>query len=395
MLIVLLPDKFTKFVAYKYQIEYLKKNLKTKVEVNDLFSVVNKNWEKFFPEKRYSKVKFFNNFFQWKKYFQDKIKKEKNITVLNLLGSEGLNSLLIHYELYKSKTKIIQIKSPEVCVENKSYNYTLYKKLIKGVYLLFTNFKRLKFYIQSSIIKKIGSLLIMKELIVLYSGKKKYTFPHLNAKKVNYLNIHSSDYSNHLLLNLNKKKFVHKNFIVFLDTTTPYFVGDKALFGYKINYNASKWYDDLNNFLKKIEKEFKSRIVIIPHPRVRHLKNPYYLKKFEVRKDIDAANKLIAHSKFLISLSPSTAVSYCVINNKPINLLYNNQILKHNPVMFDEMKFMSKVLKTGLININKNFNKNSFSLSVNEKMYKKYKFDYLTSRNIKEKMNHEIINGIL
>ena len=69
MLIVLLPDKFTKFVDYKYQIKYLKKNLKTKVEVNDLFSVVNKDWEKAFPGKRYGKVKIFNNFFSMEKIF--------------------------------------------------------------------------------------------------------------------------------------------------------------------------------------------------------------------------------------------------------------------------------------------------------------------------------------
>ena len=63
--------------------------------------------------------------------------------------------------------------------------------------------------------------------------------------------------------------------------------------------------------------------------------------------------------------------------------------------MLEEMRFMSKILKTGLININKDFNKSTISLSVNKKMYKKYKFDYLTSKDINKKLNHEIINSIL
>ncbi len=236
----------------------------------------------------------------------------------------------------------------------------------------------------------------LEELTVLYSGKKKDILPHLNARKINYQSFHSSDYSNHLLLNLNgKKKKLKKNFIVFLDTTTPYFTGDKALFKYKINYEQVSWYEDLNNFLKLTEKHFKSNIIIIPHPRVRHLKNPYYKKRFEVRKDIDASNKFIKDCKFVLAISPSTAVSYCVINYKPITLIYNDQIIKNNPTMLNEMKFMSKVLKTGLININNGFDKKKFSTTIDKKIYDKYKYDYLTSKKISEKMNHEIINDIL
>jgi hypothetical protein len=55
---------------------------------------------------------------------------------------------------------------------------------------------------------------------------------------------------------------------------------------------------------------------------------------------------------------------------------------------------MSKVLKTGFININNEFYKNKFSMTINKKIYDKYKYDYLTSKKISGKMNHEIINGI-
>ena len=45
----------------------------------------------------------------------------------------------------------------------------------------------------------------MRELIILYSGQKKNILPHLNANKISYVSLHSSDYSNHLLLHSNKK----------------------------------------------------------------------------------------------------------------------------------------------------------------------------------------------
>ena len=93
-------------------------------------------------------------------------------------------------------------------------------------------------------------------MYILVSGSKKHLFPlNLKSKKKKLINFHSSDYSNYLI---NKKKSINKNFIVFLDTKTPAFVGDRQIFNYKINYNTEEWYRDLNKFLSKIEKEFKS-----------------------------------------------------------------------------------------------------------------------------------------
>ena len=205
MLIILLPDKVSRFVNYKYQINYLKKKLHKKVEVHDLFSVVNKDWEKNFPGKRYGKIKVFKEFIEWKKYFRNKIKNKKNLNVINLLSLDNYISLLIHYELYKSRIKIIQLKSPEVCAEHRSYRFSAFQKILKAFQLLFTDFNRLKRLIKSKVVFKVTSFLKMRELIILYSGQKKNILPHLNAKKTSYFSLHSSDYSNHLLLHSRKK----------------------------------------------------------------------------------------------------------------------------------------------------------------------------------------------
>jgi len=211
------------------------------------------------------------------------------------------------------------------------------------------------------------------------------------AKQIKFIDFHASDFANYLE---NKKKIIkikNQNYIVFLDAKTPAFRGDKFYLKYKINYDKNKWYKDLNNFLEKIERVFNSKVIIVPHPAVRELKNVFYNKKFTVSKDMDAANNLIRNSRFVISISATTAVSYCVIYNKPITFIYNNQMIKHNPVMLSEMKIMSKILSSKIININKNFFKKNLNTRVNKRKYLKYKYDFMTSKKIQNQTNAEIL----
>ena len=66
-------------------------------------------------------------------------------------------------------------------------------------------------------------------------------------------------------------------------------------------------------------------------------------------------------------------------------------MIKHNPIMFSEMKIMSKILSAKNININKNFDKKNICMKVNKKRYLKYKYDFMTSKKIKNQTNTEIL----
>ena len=61
---------------------------------------------------------------------------------------------------------------------------------------------------------------------------------------------------------------------------------------------------------------------------MRKLKNIYYDKQFLVAKDPDATNKLIPNSQFVIANGATTAISYCVIYNKPVVFIYCDQVIK-------------------------------------------------------------------
>ncbi len=259
MLLFLFPYKFTESFYYRHQIDILKKRLKVKVEIHDLSNVLNKKWNRAFLEKTHKAAKVFNSVNEWNYYFYKMLKKEKKIYVINLLDINSFNSILIHLILKKSKAKIIQFCSPEVCVEANSRKILLVNKIKKTLKLFFFNPSRLLFLLKANIYNKIINLFEYDDLYVFYAGKKKFIKPNLNSKKKRYINFNSQDYSNYLFDK--KKSYNKKNYILFLDGKTPYSEGDKHLFKYKIKYDTKKWYNDLNIFLKKIEKRFNSKVI--------------------------------------------------------------------------------------------------------------------------------------
>ena len=105
----------------------------------------------------------------------------KILNVINLLSLDSYTSLLIYYELYKSRIKIIQLKSPEVAVENKSYRYGDIKKL-RNFFIFFLRTLRDLLNFLNPKLFRAALFLKMDELIILYSGNKKI-LPHLKGKK--------------------------------------------------------------------------------------------------------------------------------------------------------------------------------------------------------------------
>ncbi len=397
MIIILFPYKFTNFFAKKYQIDVLKKKLKNKIEVHDLSNIVSKKWNKIFDKfhkRRNKSAIVFNEMIEWKSYLKKKIKKKKNFFVINLISSNSFQSFYIHYLLFKYKIKIIKLNSPEVYAPAQKKN--LYLRLLSFTKILFLNFPRFWLITNNFVYNRLLFFLKFDQLYIFFCGSKKYLLPFSeNSKKLSFVNYHASDYANYLS---NKKKYKQKekkNYVVLLDIKAPAFYGDDFLFNNKIKYDVDRWYEDLNNFLDKVEKKFKTNVIIIPHPSVRKLKNIYYSKRFKVAKDPDATNKLIPNSKFVIANGATTAVSYCVIHNKPVTFIYNDQVIKFNPTMLFEINNLCKTLSSKKINIDKNFGKKEFSLMVNKSRYLKYKYNFLTSKKIKNISNSEILKKLI
>tara|TARA_Y100000816_G_scaffold287385_1_gene270017 strand:+ start:1279 stop:2466 length:1188 start_codon:yes stop_codon:yes gene_type:complete len=394
MIIILFPYRFNNYYYKKYQIKELKKKFKNKIEVHDIFNIISKNWYKGHQTKRSKFAIIFNSIFQWENHIKEIIKKNDKVFVINTISSNSIKSLYIHYLLYKYNVKIIKLNSPEVHAPSQSD--TLYLKILSFFKILFFNFPRFLFLFRNFFYSKLLYFLKFDEVFILFSGSKKFLLTlNLNSKKKFYIDYHSSDFAN-FLSGKKKHEFKNKkNFIIFLDIKAPAFPGDDVSLNDKIIYDVKKWYNDLNNFLDKVQKLFRKKVIIIPHPSVRKFKNIHYDKKFMVSKNPDASNLLIQNCKFVIANGATTAVSYCVIHEKPVTFMYNNQVTKNNPTMLFETTSLCKILSSKTININNRVDKKKFCLKINKKKYLEYKYNYLTSKKIKNLKNSEILKRLV
>ena len=391
MIVLLSPYKFTKFHYLIYEIDIFKKKINEKIEIHDLSKITNPYSETTFKLPRYKNTKIFKNINQWESHFK-KINQKNKLIVFNLLELNSFSSLRIHFKLSKYVNTLIQLKSqglPNIFIKkNKSVNTSL---ILNKFFKVLQNKSQIYLFLKKKIIISLVRFIKFEEIYYLKLGKKKNFFTELNSKRQIYVDYHSHDFSR---MNYLTKKKENKKIGIFLDTPEPYSLDDYSILGTKINYDVKKWYKDLNIFLKKAEKIFNCKIIIIPHPKVKNINNPYYSKHFQVNRDLDAVHKLIPLSKIVFSISASTSIGIAAACGKKTVLIYNDQIKNKNIQLFDSCKWIAKKSKSTFLNINKFDSKNIKKIKGNKKN-NNYIYNYMTSKKISKKENYEIFNNLV
>tara|TARA_B100001057_G_scaffold380866_1_gene386655 strand:- start:58 stop:1260 length:1203 start_codon:yes stop_codon:yes gene_type:complete len=388
-LILLAPYKFTKYHYNHYELDFFENKIDKNFEIHDLSLILNPQSEFIFKNKRHKRVKVFLSVKEWLNYFNKINNEPDKLVVFNLLDISSFNSILIHFILKKNKNKIIQLKSPgipNIHNESKKVKIDLSKKKLK-----FLQTKYLFYSLKNKLFKFLIKFILFDEIYYLVRGNKINFKIELNSRKKKFIKYHSHDFSRLKLINKYKKK---ESIGVFLDAPDPYFEDDFSLFGLKFNYDKLTWYNNLNKFLNDVEKVYSTKIIIIPHPKVKGFRNPYYNKNFKVNHDIDAIYKLIPKSKVVISMSASTAISVAIACGKRLILTYNNQIIKANNSLYNSTRFVGRKCDANLINID-SYDKKKIIKKVNKDKYNNYLYNYITSKKILKKKNYEILNEIL
>ena len=155
MLLVLHPYKFNQHYYFEYEFDLFEKKLFSKFEIHDLSQIVNPDWRKAFSGKVHKKAKVFNTINEWNDYFQKLIKKEDNITILNNLDINSINSLIVHYIICKSKLNIIQYRSPSIPLVKKDKI-----DLTSAIFNLeFLKLSKLFFFLKTKILAKISNII--------------------------------------------------------------------------------------------------------------------------------------------------------------------------------------------------------------------------------------------
>jgi len=389
-LIILSPYPITNIVSFRFGFDLLKK--KINIQIHDLSDLlISKKFQDKWKSRRKKNVIKFKSFLSW--FFF--ILKEPSSTIIFNLSSAytyRINCFFIKLTLsIKSFTVIILSYLDVVEVKlKKNLKYFISKIFIQHKYdfiFYLNSFKKI-------LITYLNNFITYKKEIILTN--KKLEASNLKKNKF-FCNIHSYDYSIFLRSKYKKKK---KKFFVFLDTGFPFFSGDQLLLNsieYKIDENKlKKIHDDSNFFFTLLEKKFKRKVLIVPHPKLRG--SSYYNKNFYVK--FEKFNKFntndaVREAYCVLINTPTTSLSFAVFNYKPIVYLTSKNLAS---IVSNNLSALVQVKKTlSLFDIKKfyldkkeNFNK--IILRVNRKKYDKYKFQYLQNpRVISNKKNSDII----
>lgn len=393
IIIHLFPFKFTNHDFISREYDEFKKKFKTNVIIHDL--------SKFFhPNVSHIKAKNFKHSIKFKSLNQwinvmKKLKKKKKIIIVNELSHDSFKSLLIHYYLKKSKIPML-IDDNVGVYDSKLFSKNLnLQKIVIKIKKILKNISLLTYFLKKKILNCLFLLIKFENINILVSSKNKTLLPfRFKTKKI--IQTHSRDFSNYLISR--KKNIIKKNnHIVFLDATVPFTKGDEEfLTNHNENIDVDKWYKEHNLFFDKLENYFSTKVVIVPHPKLKGVKNPYY-KKRVVDHRLDAALQLTRSSLFVISgIFVSTAISFAIADLKPIFFIYSDQMKFHFEKNIIIERESAKLIGSKVININ-NFKKEEITnnMAINKKLYSSYKYKYLTTKNLSNNPNHIILGNLI
>jgi hypothetical protein len=129
---------------------------------------------------------------------------------------------------------------------------------------------------------------------------------------------------------------------VFLDDYLP-FHPDFSI-GQTETINPDSYYTALNAYFSWIESELCIKILIAAHPKANYVDNP-----FNDRIILSGQTDRLVRDAKIAFLHGSTSISFAIIYQKPVCLMYSADIQKKHPLMYDQMHETSKLLGCPLI----------------------------------------------
>jgi hypothetical protein len=221
---------------------------------------------------------------------------------------------------------------------------------------------------------------------IFVAGKKykKKINENYSKKNTKFINFNSFDYSN--FLNTKPLKFNYK-YAVYLAEPGPGNFSDSSFLNLGGVVEKMTIYKDLCNFFRLVEKKLNLKVLICSHPKSTNDKTLYKGFKTFSRQ----TSEIVCNSEFVMH-KQSTAMSYAILNYKPIIFLMNNEFMVKDYGQYKYSLFLAKYFKTSLFNINEELDIKKFKkqIKINKKIYDKYVNDYLCSNRFKK--NHKIIS---
>lgn len=149
--------------------------------------------------------------------------------------------------------------------------------------------------------------------------------------------------------------------------------------------NSNKYFESLSKYFNYFEKKYNTKVVISAHPTSNYHNSEFLGREVTRLKTAE----LVSKSKYVLS-HHSTAISYAVLNYKPINfLMIDDWIGEYEEYANREI---SKSLGCALINIDKIDSHDDIGISnVHKQLYDQYKYNYIVSKKAEGRSSSSII----
>lgn len=403
-IVVVYPYKFTDNYYRKYEIEFLKKNCEVEVwdigyflhprfvaaiaaqSSNDECVRTVKNWADLFRLLKNlrcvqcDKVVFFQ--------FSQSVNFRAFIS--NLLIKFRADCIV---DFYNAGVPILEsVQSSILTEKHPPYVLSIYSKLIRRIKA--REYARLYRELLSRFMSLMVNLVSIRPTHRLIAGRameKKYRI-EAEQMGIKVLMGLSWDFSNSLAYEASScQPLVRGRYAVLLDGAGPAYASDDELIGRKPIVTSDKWYPALVSFFEHLESEAKVKIVVAAHPKSKLSNNP---KEFGFRQVFYGyTEELVKHAAFVITRF-STAVSYAVMYEKPVLIIYNEQMKSHAEV-FKSLCAYADILGVSPINIDAPPASTLGYLSISKDAYSQYKYNYLTTLSDPYPNYRIIVGGLL
>mgnify|MGYP001393078636 CR=1 FL=1 len=308
-ILFLYDNFFTEYDYSRFQIAYLSKHFI--IEVIDFTNFLNQKYYKkfynkklFYKNKKFSLIHIKNNNDLKNFFFKMKRKKNFNYLIDNMTKMNSRSFSIRKHLSELNSIKLVKINSGKIPMPNLGdkiifsiINHNLYNDFKNKI---LSKIKKIKPVVKNNIIKNFNNY-----DIDIFTGLK-------NLKNISKHKIFSStfDYSTFLKKGNKKKIKKNKEYAVYLEEIMvdhPDFYKDK---NFKNPIKKKLFNKELLSFFKNFEKVTKLNIIYAMHPR-----NIFLNKKINFIPDNTA--DLVKNSKMVL-LHASTAISYAILNKKPL-----------------------------------------------------------------------------
>lgn len=171
------------------------------------------------------------------------------------------------------------------------------------------------------------------------------------------------------------RRLIADRYAVFLDINLPYH-SDQASANHA-RIDASQYFRSLNRFFDLLERQYRLSVVIAAHPKA-----DYDRAVFAGRPTCRLSTAELVRDAELVLSHTSTAMSYAVLNAKPLMFIYTSEMVRlFERWIVRDMRVFAEYLDAAIYNVDLIDDARQIVVrQVNAACYERYKYNFLISR---------------